>query len=70
MIDGNDVRHARGLHCLTGEAAATRRELDKFCYSLLLCCLHSSRVREEGVNPSRSRRCQWGRNPEQPLSRT
>jgi len=26
------------------------------------------RVREEGANPSRSRRCQWGRNPPTPLS--
>ncbi len=46
-------------------------ELDKFCPPLLECAnTYDSRAREEGVNPSRSRRCQWGRNPRKPLARS
>jgi len=39
-------------------------ELDNLLPGLLECPPHcDSWVREEGVNPSRSRRCKWGRNP-------
>jgi len=44
-------------------------ELDNIQQGLLLCPHNfDSWVREEGVNPSRSRRCEWGRNPVLPLS--
>jgi len=39
-------------------------ELDNIHPRLLECPPHcDSWVREEGANPSRSRRCKWGRNP-------
>ncbi len=50
-------------------AAPAINELDKNQQGLLLCLQkYDSWVREEGVNPSRSRRCEWGRNPVLPLS--
>ena len=39
-------------------------ELDNLLLGLLECLPHyDSWVREEGAVPSRSRRCEWGRNP-------
>lgn len=57
-----------GIHRWSGVGPAING-LDKFQQGLLLC-LHNydSWVREEGVTPSRSRRCEWGRNPVLPLS--
>ena len=44
-------------------------ELDNLLTGLLECRhICDSWVREEGVSPSRSRRCEWGRNPWKPLS--
>jgi hypothetical protein len=44
--------------------AMDMNELDNLLPRLLECLpQYDFRVREEGVNPSRSRRCKWGRNP-------
>ena len=52
-----------------GQRRSDINELDKNCSCLLECRSHYNfRVREEGANPSRSRRCEWGRNPPTPLS--
>jgi len=50
--------HARTLMNLT--------RIDTVSYSA--AHIVDFRVREEGANPSRSRRCEWGRNPPTPLS--
>ena len=47
-----------------GERPSDNNELDKFRRSLLECRhIVTLGSREEGATPSRSRRCEWGRNP-------
>lgn len=47
-----------------GEKETDNNELDKFRRGLLECQhIVTLGSREEGATPSRSRRCEWGRNP-------